>query len=190
MAVEVGRMSELAGRWEIDPTHSSVNFAVKHMMISTVRGRFRDVQGWFTLGEHLADVRVEATIGTASIYTGDDERDEDLRSGNFLEASRYPEIHFRSTRVEQTSDDEGGVVGELTIKDVTRPVVLDVRYQGFAARDTSGHPRIAFSAAAAIDRREFGITWNRVLDTGGVLVGETVRIELDIAAIRRESVGA
>lgn len=154
MAVEAApRMSELAGRWEIDPAHSSVNFAVKHMMISTVRGRFRDFRGGFTIAEHAADIRVEATIGTASIHTGDEERDEDLRSGNFLEVSRYPEIHFRSTRVEQTSDDEGRVVGELTVKDVTRPVKLDVRYQGFAARDTNGHPRIAL-LGGRVDRSQ------------------------------------
>jgi polyisoprenoid-binding protein YceI len=165
--------------WQIDPAHSHVEFAVKHLMISTVKGRFGDVEGSVTV-EHddPTSAQIEVTIAAGSIDTRVEKRDDHLRSEDFLHAERFPSLRFRSTGVERNGDDELRVKGDLTIRDVTREVVLEVEELG-RAQDPWGGERAAFTATTKIERKDFGLTWNQALETGGVLVGDQVRISID-----------
>ncbi len=179
------RLSGLAGSWRIDPEHTTMGFSVRHMMITTVRGRFDDFEGTFSLaGTGLSGAR--ASITTRSINTGNSERDGHLRSNDFLGADHYPTISFVATGAEITGPERARVSGDLTIKGVTRPVELDVSFEGFVPRDWKGRPRLSLRAATSINRRDFGVNWNQVLETGGVLVADKVDIELDIAALRED----
>jgi polyisoprenoid-binding protein YceI len=173
-----------AGDWEIDAVHSNVTFTARYMMLSKVRGRFGSYAGTIHVGEIPEDSSVEVTIEAASIDTNNAMRDDHLRSPDFLDVERYPTLAFRSTKVERTGDTLLRVSGDLTIRDVTRPIVLEVEYDGYERRDLLDRSRIAFTATTEIDREEFGITWNQALETGGVLVGKTVGIELEIQAVR------
>jgi polyisoprenoid-binding protein YceI len=173
----------------IDPTHSVVEFSVKHMMISTVRGRFGDVTGTIVLdAAQPGRSTAEASIATASIDTRADQRDAHLRSPDFFDVDRFPAIAFRSRRVEGAAAAEGDrfrLVGDLTIRDVTREVTLDVTFEG-TGRDPWGGERASFSAETKLDRRDFGLTWNQTLETGGVLVSNEIRVHLDIQAVRQD----
>jgi polyisoprenoid-binding protein YceI len=170
--------------WNIDPTHSDVHFSVRHMVVSKVRGRFAKFSGALHLDDDdLTRSAVEATIDAASIDTGTTERDAHLRSADFFDVEKYPELRFRSTRVEKVGDDRYRVAGELTIRDVTRPVSLDVEYGG-RAKDPWGNERVGFVAKASLDRKDFGLGWNQVLEAGGVLVGDRVELELDIQGVK------
>ena len=170
--------------WTIDPAHTEVGFSVKHLMISTVRGRFGDVRGTIRLdGDDLTRASVEAEIATASIDTRQEQRDAHLRSADFFEVEKYPTINFRSTRIERVADDRYRVVGQLTIRGVTREVSLDVTNEG-RGRDPWGGERLGFSATATIDRRDFGLTWNQALETGGVLVSNEIRVSIDVEAVK------
>lgn len=171
------------GRYAIDPVHSAVTFVVRHLMVSRVRGRLNRFEGAITAAERPEDSAVEVTIDASSIDTGDDQRDGHLRSPDFLDVERFGQIRFRSTGVRPLGGDRFAVDGDLTLRDVTRPVVLDVIYAG-AARDPWGGERIGFSASTEINREDWGLTWNQALETGGVLVGKTVRIELEVEATR------
>ncbi len=167
------------GTWQIDPAHTSVGFGVKHLMISTVKGRFADVEGGVTLeGDDATTAQIDVTIAAASIDTGVEKRDEHLRSADFLDIERFPSLRFRSTKVERTGEDELRVRGDLTIRDVTREVVLDVEERG-TAKDPWGGERAGFSGTVEVDRKDFGLTWNQTLETGGFLVGDTVKISID-----------
>lgn len=172
--------------WNLDATHSQVEFAVKHMMFTTVRGRFGDVTGTITLdGDTPARSAVEVTIQAASLDTRVADRDAHLRSADFFDVERYPTLTFRSRRVEGSPAKAGDafkVVGDLTIRGVTREVVLDARFEG-TGTDPWGNARSGFSAEAVIDRRDFGLTWNQALEAGGVLVGHEVKIELQVQAV-------
>ena len=171
--------------WQLDPTHSSVEFSVKHMMMTTVRGRFKTVQATLRGDrDHPEEAGVEATIDAASIDTGVADRDGHLRSPDFLDVEAHPVLTFRSTGVLQPKDNEFRLVGDLTIRDVTREVRLAVEFDG-VARSPWGKDVIAFTATTEIDREEFGITWNQALEAGGVLVGRKVKIELQIEATRQ-----
>jgi polyisoprenoid-binding protein YceI len=172
----------VAGVYEIDGTHTAVEFVARHLKIATVRGRFRDIAGRITIAEEPEDSHVEVEIGAASLDTGNNVRDAHLRSADFFEVERYPTIRFRSTSVRALPDAAWEMVGDLTIRDTTRPVSLQV---GFDGADVSplGDERIGFSAATEVNREDFGLTWNGALETGGVLVGKTVRIELAVQAI-------
>ena len=171
--------------YAIDAGHSSAEFSVKHMMISTVKGVFRDVQGAINIDEAAPErSQVEATIATASVETGVGLRDDDLRSDNFFNAEQYPQISFRSTAVEPVDGDTWRVKGDLTIRDVTREVVLDTEFGGKAA-DPWGSERIGFTAETSVNRRDFGLNYNAVLETGGVVVGDKVKITLHIEAVRQ-----
>lgn len=172
-----------AGTWVIDPSHSSVSFVARHLMVSKVRGGFTRFEGTLQIADVAEESSADVTIDAASITTADDKRDTHLRSADFLDAERFPTLRFRTTALEPTGDDSFTLYGELTIKDVTRPVVLDTRYEGVAT-DPWGNEKAAFSASTEIDREDFGITWNQALETGGVLVGRRVRIELEIATKR------
>jgi len=178
----------LAGKssWQMDPAHSHVEFAVRHLMISSVKGAFDDVQGTVLVDE--SDVRtvlVDVTIQVASIDTRQEQRDAHLRSADFFDAARFPTITFRSRMVEGNHhDSDFRLVGDLTIRDVTREVVLDVSAEG-RLTDPWGAERAGFSARGKIDRTDFGLTWNQALDTGGVLVSNEVRISIEVELVRQ-----
>jgi polyisoprenoid-binding protein YceI len=170
--------------WQIDPAHTDVGFEVKHLMISKVRGRFGTVSGTIQLDE--ADVSkssVTAEIDVTTIDTREAQRDGHLRSADFFDVENFPAITFRSTRVERAGEDRATVVGDLTIRGVTREVKLSVEEEG-TAKDPWGGDRIAFSATAKIDRRDFGLTWNQALETGGVLVANEIKLILDVQAVK------
>ena len=170
------------GTWSIDPSHSSVNFKVKHMGPAETRGRFTRFEGTVQIGADPADTVVAVEIDAASVETHDPKRDEHLRSSHFLDVERHPSLSFRSTRV-SGHDDEWNLEGELTVAGVTRPVVLDVTYEGVALEPWGG-ARAGFTATAELDREDWGLTWNAILDAGGFLVGRTVNIELDVELIK------
>ena len=177
------------GVWELDPAHSSVEFSVKHMMMTTVRGRFKGVSATLTGNEdHPEGCCVEVAIDTASIDTGSSDRDAHLRSAEFFDADRFPKITFRSTRLDGNPRAENGarfrVFGELTIRDTTMEIALDCIFEGRGA-DPWGKERIGFGAVADIDRRDWGLKWNQVIETGGVLVANKVRIEAEVQFVRR-----
>lgn len=169
--------------WAIDPAHSEVSFAVKHLMISTVKGSFRNVSGSILLDEtNPADSSVEAEIETASIDTRQEQRDAHLRSADFFDAETYPALTFKSTKVEPKRAGEFRVLGDLTIRGITKPVVLDVEETG-RANDLYGGTRVAYVATTKFDRTDFGLTWNQALEAGGVLVGTEVKVTLDVQAV-------
>ena len=171
-------------QWNVDLAHSGVTFSIRHMVVSKVRGRFAKFAGVLHLdAEDLTRSSVEATVDASSIDTGTEQRDAHLRSADFFDAEKYPELRFRSTRIEKSSDDRFRVAGELTIRDVTREIVLDVE-SGGRAKDPWGNERVGFVATATLDRKDFGLKWNQALEAGGVLVGDRVDIELDVQAVR------
>lgn len=170
--------------WRIDPAHSLAEFGVRHLMISTVKGRFTDVQGNLRLAaDDPTTGQVEVTIGVESIDTGVADRDKHLRSADFFDVERFPSIGFKSRSVTRVGENELKVTGDLTLRDVTREVTLAVEELG-SARDPWGGERIGFSARVRINRKDFGLTWNQVLETGGVVVGEDVKIVLEIQLVR------
>jgi len=172
--------------WTIDPVHSVAEFAVKHMMVSTVKGRFRSLEGTIHIDEENPTASwVIASIDVASIDTNDPQRDAHLRSADFFDAERFPKITFRSTRVEQVDETKWKLFGELTMRGVTKEVVLDTEYGG-QIKDAFGKQRMAISAETTINRKDFGVNWNGLIEAGGVVVGDRVRIMLDIAAVRED----
>jgi polyisoprenoid-binding protein YceI len=169
--------------WKLDPAHTLVEFSAKHMMITTVKGRIADVEGTiYTDEKDPKNSSVEATLRGASIDTRNDQRDQHLRSGDFLNVEQFPEIRFRSTRIVGDKD-RFKLTGNLTIRDVTREITLDVEFGG-TNRDPWGGLRVGFSASGKIDRRDFGLTWNQALETGGVLVANDIRINIDAQAVK------
>lgn len=180
-----GKEAPTPGTYEIDPAHTSVTFRVQHMAISKVRGSFTGVRGTIVVGEAPAGSSAQVEIDTSSIDTAQEQRDQHLRSGDFLNVEQYPTLTFRGTQAEQDGDG-WKVRGELTIAGVTRPVTLDVEFDG-AGPDILGNPenpRAGFSAETKINREDFGLAWNQALETGGWLVGKEVKIELDVEAAR------
>lgn len=171
--------------WTLDKSHSNVDFSVKHLMISTVRGHFRDFDATIELDEaNPESSTVSATVKTASIDTGEEQRDTHLRSDDFFNAEKYPEMKFRSTRIERLDETRFRLTGDLTIRDVTREAVLHGKYEG-RIKDPWGNDRIAFTAEGSISRNDFGVRWNQALETGGVVVGDKVKLTLRIEAVRR-----
>lgn len=175
--------------WQIDPAHSQVEFAVKHMMFSKVRGSFQELSGALEIdpGDPSGSA-VSVEIDAASIDTGEEDRDQHLRSEDFLHAEEHPTLSFRSRRVEgevREAGDDVRVVGDLTIRGTTREVVLDATYLG-EGQDPWGNTRRGFSAETSVDRRDYGLTWNQALETGGVLVGHEVGIEIQVQAVLEE----
>jgi polyisoprenoid-binding protein YceI len=171
-------------KWNIDGAHSGINFSVRHMVVSKVRGRFGKFGGTLDLdGADLTRSTIDVTIDASSIDTGTAQRDDHLRSADFFDAERFPELRFRSKRIEQAGRDHYRVLGDLTIRDITRELMLDVEYGG-QAKDPWGNERAGFLAKASIDRKDFGLTWNQVLEAGGLLVGDRVDIELEVQAVK------
>jgi polyisoprenoid-binding protein YceI len=168
--------------WAIDAAHSIAEFSVKHMMISTVKGSFQNVQGEVSWdGENFSTATVDARIDSATLTTNNEMRDNHLRTNDFFNAEKWPAITFTSTQVEHEGDDEFKLHGELTIRDVTKPVVLDVEFEGLMEKDAFGNRRAAFTGTTSINRKEFGINWNGAIEGGGVVVGDKVKVTLHIA---------
>ncbi|HTV24692.1 MAG TPA: YceI family protein [Polyangiaceae bacterium] len=170
--------------WNIDASHSNLQFSVRHMVITKVRGAFRGYQGTLELDENdgLALAKVDVSIDATSIDTGEPKRDEHLRGSDFLDTAAYPTLRFQSRAVSRHGE-RYRVSGDLTIHGVTRSVVLDAEFQG-RGNDPWGGQRAAFSAKTTIDREDFGLTWNQVLEAGGVLVGTKIEIDIEVQAVR------
>jgi polyisoprenoid-binding protein YceI len=175
--------------WTLDPAHSSVTFSAKHMMVTTVRGsmKIRDFDLDLDLDNPEAS-RVRVSLDAASIDTGQQMRDDHLRSADFLKADEFPTIDFVSTRIVRTGDDTGDLHGDLTIRGVTRPIVLRADFGGIVP-NLQGGQRGAFSASAKINREDFGLTWNVALEQGGVLVSKDIKIEIDLAVVSSVEAG-
>jgi polyisoprenoid-binding protein YceI len=177
----------LATEYAIDPVHSNAMFAVRHLMVSTVRGEFGKVQGTLNLDDKdVTKSSVTATIDTASIDTDEPKRDDHLRSPDFFDAQKYPTITFKSTKVQKAKNGLR-VTGDLTIRDVTRPVVLDVEGPTKPVKDPVGTVKIGASATTKLNRQDFGLKWNRPIEAGGVVVGDEVKITLDLEFNQKKS---
>ena len=173
------------GIYTLDPNHTTIEFVAKHMMFTKVRGRFAEFEGTIVVGETPEESSAEATMKVESLTTGVDQRDAHLRSADFFEVETYPSITFRTTKVEWVGGNQLRVTGDLTIRGVTRPVVLDAEYEG-ASVDPWGGFRIGFSASTQVDREDWGITWNVALETGGLLVSKKVDLEIETQAVLRQ----
>ncbi|MFV2083958.1 YceI family protein [Micromonospora sp. LOL_021] len=173
-----------AGTYELDQAHRRVGFVARHMMVSKVRGEFTDATATITVAEDPLQSSVTAVLQAASINTGQADRDAHLRGGDFLDVEKFATIEFRSTEIVSHSGNEFVLAGDLTVKDVTRPVELAVEFEG-AGRSPFGQDIFGFTASTEIDREEFGLTWNVALETGGVLVGKKIKIEIEGEAIRQ-----
>jgi polyisoprenoid-binding protein YceI len=168
--------------WKLDPSHTTVEFVAKHMMITTVRGRFAEFEGTIVADEvDVASSSVDVTFKAASIDSSAEQRDGHLRSADFLDVETYPDVTFKSTRVEGTKA-KFRVTGDLTIRGVTRPITLDATFEGMG-KDPWGGTRSAFSASGKFDRRDFGLTWNVALEAGGILVSNDVKIQIEAQAV-------
>jgi polyisoprenoid-binding protein YceI len=183
LQTETGLVRVPTGTWRVDPTHSSVEFEVKHMKIATVRGRFREFEGTIQAAEDVNDSRVYGSVRTASIDTNEPDRDAHLRSPDFFDSERYPDARFESSRIVPLGGPRYRVVGDLTIKDVTREVEFEAVVEG-AERDPWGNDRVGIRVRGAIDRNDFGLRWQRVLETGSFLVGDEVKLLVDVSAVR------
>jgi polyisoprenoid-binding protein YceI len=176
---------DLTGTWDLDPAHTRLGFAARHAMVATVRGSFGIFSGVIQIDQtDPSKASAEVEIDAASLSTGTEQRDQHLRSADFLDVEKYPKIVFRSTRAEQVDEDSFKLYGELTVKDQARPIVLDLDFQG-SSPDPFGNIRAGFEGRATINRKDWGLTWNVAIEGGGILVGDKVKIELDVSAIKR-----
>lgn len=170
--------------YQLDKQHAEVGFSVKHLMIATVKGKFKTFDATVDFDPaNVASSKVEATVDVASIETHEAQRDGHLKSPDFFDVASFPKLSFESNRIEALGGDRYRVYGNLTIRDVTREVVLESEFSG-RAKDPWGNDRVAFTAKASIERSDFGLKWNQALETGGVVVGERVEIELDVQAVK------
>jgi polyisoprenoid-binding protein YceI len=177
-------VADITGDYTIDASHSRLGFSARHAMVTTVRGSFGDFEGTAHIdAANPAASWVKVTIKTESISTGSPDRDGHLRSGDFFDAETYPEITFSSTKVEKVDDDTWAITGDLKIKDAVQPVTIAFDETG-SAQDPFGNVRIGFEGGTAINRKDWGLTWNAALETGGVLVSEKIKLEFDVSAIR------
>lgn len=172
--------------WKIDSAHSEISFSVRHMMISNVRGHFENLDGTIEFDQQNPEnTKVEARIAAASINTREANRDNHLRSPDFLDAEQYPDLVFKSTRVEVINDRKAKLYGDLTIRDQTHPVALDVEFNGLA-KSPWGQTSAGFSASTTLNRKTWGLTWNQALETGGVLVGDDIKVNIEVEVIKQE----
>ena len=176
---------DLTGTWDLDPAHTRLGFAARHAMVATVRGSFGVFSGVLQL-DHADPTRstAEVRIDAASLTTGNEQRDTHLRSADFLDVEKYPEIVFRSSRAEVVDEDTYKLHGDLTIRDQTHPVTLELDFQG-SSPDPFGNQRAGFEGRTTINRKDWGLTWNVAIEGGGILVGDKVKLELDVSAIKR-----
>ncbi|MFF4369285.1 YceI family protein [Streptomyces sp. NPDC001594] len=178
-------LGELTGDYVLDPAHTRIGFVARHAMVTKVRGAFHEFEGTAHLdGADPSRSSAQVVIKTESIDTGVEQRDQHLRTNDFLDAPTFPDITFRTTAVERKSDTDYRVTGDLTVKDTTKPVVIDFEYTGNAV-DPYGNLRVGLEGSVTISRKEFGVTWNAALEGGGVLVGDKIVLEFDISAIKQ-----
>jgi polyisoprenoid-binding protein YceI len=171
--------------WQIDASHSHVGFSVKHMMIATVRGTFNAYSGTLELdAQDLTKSKIAGEIDVASIDTREAKRDEHLRSADFFDAANHPKILFQSTKIEHVDGNEYKVTGDITIRGVTKEIVLDAEYAG-VHKDPWGGTRTGFTVTGSLNRKDFGLSWNAALETGGVLVGDKIKLELEVEAVQQ-----
>lgn len=176
---------DLSGDWDFDPGHTRIGFSARHAMVTTVRGSFNDVEGHFHADPgDMAKSTAVVRLRTASVDTRNEQRDEHLRSSDFFDAQRWPEIVFESTNIEELGERSYSVSGNLTIRDITRPIVVPLELVGVQT-DADGNVRAGFEGSRRVNRRDFGLEWNVALDAGGVLVSEKVSLEFEISAIKR-----
>ncbi len=175
---------QLTGTYTIDASHSRVGFVARHAMVTKVRGGFNDFAGTFTIdGSNPSDSTAELTIQAASIDTRNADRDAHLKSNDFFAMDTYPQLHFVSTAIEQVTDTDYRVTGDLTLRGVTKPVTIDLEYSGSAV-DPYGNTRVGFEGSTTINRKDWGVSWNTALEAGGVLVSEKVTLEFEISATK------
>jgi polyisoprenoid-binding protein YceI len=178
LALYAGTGAAQTPSWKLDKSHSQVKFSVAHMVISEVTGVFKDFDVNFaSAADDFTDATIEAAIKTASIDTGNENRDRHVRGEEFLNAEKFPEMRFKSTKVEKRSESNYTVTGDLTIRDVTKSVILDMKYKG-SIKDMRGNPVVAFKATTTVDRFEFGTTWDKVIEGGGLVAGKNVEVTL------------
>ena len=169
--------------WKFDPAHTTISFSARHMMVTTVRGNFAPPSGTLVFDQaNPAASSVEAEIDTTTLVSGVTDRDNHLRSADFLDTANFPTITFKSTKVEVTGDDSANISGDLTIRGVTHPVVLKTEFLG-VVNSPFGDKRAGFTASTKINREDYGLNWNVAIEAGGVLVGKEIKIELDVEAI-------
>jgi polyisoprenoid-binding protein YceI len=184
MTATVTDFTALTGTYTIDPAHSRFGFVARHAMVTKVRGAFNEFEGKAVIdGANPENSSVEVTLAVKSVDTRNAQRDEHLRTNDFLDAETYPAITFASTAIKHVAGDEFEVTGDLTIKDVTKPVTFGLELTG-AAKDPFGNERIGFEGSVVINRKDWGVSWNAALETGGVLVSEKVTLEFEISAVR------
>lgn len=170
-------------KWAIDPTHSEITFKVKHLMISNVKGEFRTFQANID-GEDFTNSTISANIDASSISTNNDDRDTHLKSPDFFEVEKYPEITFVSKSIKKVDDDEYQLVGDLTIKGTTKEITLDTEFGGFM-KDPYGNEKAGFSISGKLNRKDFGLNWNAALEAGGVMVGNEIKINAEVQFVKQ-----
>jgi polyisoprenoid-binding protein YceI len=176
--------------WTIDPAHAEIGFAVRHLMLSTVRGRFGAVNGTITVDENdPKTAKIDVTVDVTSVDTRQEMRDNHLRSADFFDVANHPTMHFVSKRIEGNVTGSFKVIGDLTIRATTKEVTLDAKFEG-RAKDPWGNDRAGFSAMGKINRRDFGLNWNQALEAGGVVVSDEVKMTLDVEIVRQAAVAA
>lgn len=172
-------------KWALDPTHSEINFKIKHMMISNVTGSFTNFNVTAeTDGDNFVNSKVSFTTDVNSIYTNNEQRDGHLKSGDFFDMEKYPQIKFEGTKFEKASDEEYALHGNLTIRDITKPVSLKVDFGGIA-KDPYGNIKAGFTLDGKINRKDFGLTWNAATEAGGLLVGEDLKVQAEIQLVKQ-----
>lgn len=180
-------LTQLAGDWDLDPAHTGLRFSARHAMVATVRGGFKAFSGSLHFDADQAEkATAEVSIDASSVDTGNDQRDGHLRSADFLDVEKYPTITFTTTRVEAIDDETFRLIGDLTIKDVSREVAVTVEALGLSP-DPWGNTRAGFEGKAEINRKDWGLEWNVALETGGILVGDKVKLTLDVSAVKRQA---
>jgi polyisoprenoid-binding protein YceI len=178
---------DLSGDWDLDPAHTRIGFSAKHAMVANVRGAFNDVTGNLHVDfDDPAASTAEIVLKVASVDTRNTQRDDHLRSADFFDAEKWPDIVFRSTRIEEVGENALVVSGDLTIRDITKPITIPIEFTGVET-DAFGALRAGFEGTRRIDRREYGLEWNMALDSGGWLVSEKITLEFEISAIKRGS---
>ena len=177
-------LSELTGTYSIDPTHSRIGFVARHAMVTKVRGSFNDFEGTAVLdGDDVTKSTATITLQVASVDTRQAQRDEHVKSAEFFDVAQFPTISFVSTSARQTGEGEFELVGDLTIKDVTKPVTIPFTSEG-TAKDPFGNTRVGFEGSVVVNRKDWGLTWNAALETGGVLVSDKITLEFEVSAVK------
>ena len=174
----------LTGTWTVDPSHSNVEFSVKHLGIATVKGAFRSFAGTLVIGEDLASATASGTVQVASVDTNEPQRDDHLRSADFFDAENHPELTFVSTAIRPVDEDTFAIDAELTLHGVTNPITLNAEVQGFE-QDPWGNDRVGLEITGQLSRGDFGMTFNQALGSGNLLVGEKVKLSLDVSAVKQ-----